>query len=67
MHLCVNTDDPAVFPATIMAEHQLLRHAAIEKFGVASAQADIWLERIRRHGEALFHKQQAGVRHKTDR
>ncbi len=46
--VCINTDDPGIFPTNIEQEYRLLRHAAKHHYGLSSQTADLWIERLRK-------------------
>jgi hypothetical protein len=54
--VCLNTDDPAIFPTTIAAEHFLIKEAAIRHHGVSRAAADNWIDEVRAIGVGLFRR-----------
>lgn len=56
----VNTDDPGIFPTSIVAEHRLLVQAA-EETGTAAGVAAAWGARLRQAGMQVFSDQQARV------
>ncbi|MFT4924843.1 MAG: adenosine deaminase [Phenylobacterium sp.] len=45
--VCINTDDPGIFPTTIEQEYQLLLNAAKQHYGLSSQAAEMWIERLR--------------------
>ncbi|TWA79145.1 hypothetical protein FBY14_13316 [Azospirillum brasilense] len=52
--VCLNTDDPAVFPTTIGSEHFLMKDAAMRRFPISRALAEDWIEAIRVLGVDVF-------------
>jgi adenosine deaminase len=46
--VCINTDDPGIFPTKIEQEYQLLRNACKQHFGLSSQVTDFWVERLRK-------------------
>lgn len=59
VQVCLNTDDPAVFPTSIAAEHFLLKEAAVRDHGASRAAAEDWIDRIRVVGVELFRRSNA--------
>lgn len=60
--VCLSTDDPAIMPTTILAEHHLMREAAIRAHGVSRAAAQDWINRVRITGVELFRRTHKGCR-----
>lgn len=60
--LCLNTDDPAIFPTTIAMEHEVMEHAAIEDHGMGRMDAARWIDEIRQAGVGLFRRTHAATR-----
>ena len=52
--VCVNTDDPGIFPTNIEQEYELLRHAAIQDYGMSSQEAENWIERLKKRSLEVF-------------
>ncbi|MBF0373478.1 MAG: hypothetical protein HQL39_08675 [Alphaproteobacteria bacterium] len=67
VRVCVNSDDPGVFPTNIVAEHFVLRMVACKEFGLSQTEADIWVDSLRRSGVALFDQAHADVRYERRR
>lgn len=63
--LCLNTDDPGVFPTTIATEHRLVSEAARERFVLSQWEADTWIGDLRRTGVAIFQQVHAQVRYRS--
>jgi hypothetical protein len=40
VRVCINTDDPGIFPTNIATEHLLMRHAAQERFDLSQSDAE---------------------------
>jgi len=53
VEVCINTDDPAIFPTTLYTEFLQMRHAA-EKLGYHKPDIERWLEAIRQKGVEIF-------------
>jgi hypothetical protein len=51
--VCVNTDDPAIFPTSLYSEFLHLKNAA-ERLKYHNSDIDIWLEKLRKRGEDIF-------------
>lgn len=62
VRVCVNTDDPGVFPTDIVAEHYLLGEAAKQRFGLSQSETEDWQERLRLTGLEVFQHHHALVR-----
>ncbi|QWF72290.1 hypothetical protein KEF85_07545 [Methylomonas paludis] len=54
MPVCVNTDDPGIFPTTLPNEFQLLKEAALHHHGIGTMEAECWLESLRQAGVDIF-------------
>lgn len=54
MPVCVNTDDPGIFPTTLSNEFQLLKEAAQTHHGIGFLEAENWADRLRSFGVDLF-------------
>ncbi|HYC02147.1 MAG TPA: hypothetical protein VED40_02580 [Azospirillaceae bacterium] len=54
--VCLNTDDPAIMPTTILTEHHLAWEAAVRCHGVSREAAGAWIGRIRTTGVDLFQR-----------
>ena len=52
--VCVNTDDPGIFPTNIEQEYRLLKDAAQKHYGCSSQTVYIWLERLRKNALRVF-------------
>lgn len=46
--VCINTDDPGIFPTKIEQEYHLLANAAKQHYGLSSQTTDFWIERLRK-------------------
>lgn len=46
--VCINTDDPGIFPSKIEQEYRLLHNAAIQHYQLSSQAAELWVERLRK-------------------
>jgi len=53
VEVCINTDDPAIFPTTLYTEYLQIRHAA-EKLGYHKPAIERWLDGIRQKGVEIF-------------
>ena len=65
VRLCLNTDDPGVFPTTIINEHLQVRHAAQECFMLSQFEADAWIDRIRAIGISVFDQAHTEIRYRS--
>lgn len=63
--VCVNTDDPGVFPTDIANEHRLLADAARTRFKLSRRDAERWIEEIRRIGVDVFRQAHSRIRRRT--
>jgi hypothetical protein len=54
MPVCVNTDDPSIFPTTLPNEFKLLKHAAKKYHNCSDAEADQWLGGLQKFGVKIF-------------
>ena len=54
MRVCVNTDDPGIFPTTLPNEFQLLKEAALNHHGIGYLEAEHWIESLRQAGVDMF-------------
>ena len=54
--ICVNTDDPGIFPTKIAQEYVLLRDAAMQDYGLSSQKADLWIEKLRKLSLEVFNR-----------
>ena len=54
LRVCVNTDDPSIFPTTLPNEFRLLKDAAMRHFGCPEVIADNWAEYLRNAGIEMF-------------
>lgn len=54
--VCLNTDDPAIMPTTILTEHHLMKEAAVRHYGVSRTMAAKWIDGIRSNGVDLFRR-----------
>ncbi len=45
--VCINTDDPGIFPTKIEQEYHLLANACKQHFGLSSQVTEQWIERLR--------------------
>ena len=54
MPVCVNTDDPSIFPTTLPNEFNLLKSAAKKYHNCSESEADQWIDALRKHGVKLF-------------
>jgi adenosine deaminase len=52
--VCINTDDPGIFPTKIEQEYVLLKNAAMQFDDVTENIASEWIEGIRRNSLAIF-------------
>lgn len=52
--VCINTDDPAIFPTTLQNEFRLIKQVAQDKFECCESVAEDWIERIRILGVEIF-------------
>jgi hypothetical protein len=57
--VCINTDDPGVFPTTIQNEFDCIRETAIKKFcecenGIDIMTIDKWIDDLRKAGVEIF-------------
>lgn len=59
VRVCVNTDDPGVFPTDIVTEHHLLADAARTRFDLSQAETEDWKERLRQTGLEVFEQSHA--------
>ena len=64
VRLCLNTDDPGVFPTTIATEHRLVAHAARERFALSQWDVETWIDRLRLVGIAVFDQAHAEIRYR---
>ncbi|PWC46809.1 hypothetical protein TSA6c_08525 [Azospirillum sp. TSA6c] len=62
--VCLNTDDPAVFPTTIASEHLLMKDAAMRRFSLSRTHAEEWIEAIRVLGVDIFKRSHQHVRYR---
>ncbi len=61
VRVCLNTDDPGVFPTTIAHEHRQMIEVAQRAFGLSHWEADAWGERLRKVGVEVFQHAHAGA------
>lgn len=56
IEVCVNTDDPAIFPTNLENEFKLLRNAAIKLMSPTDniGEIDEWIERLKQFNEKVF-------------
>ncbi|MGZ8172433.1 MULTISPECIES: hypothetical protein [Methylobacter] len=54
MPVCVNTDDPGIFPTSLSNEFQLLREAAQNNHGIGPLEAARWVDELRQFGVDQF-------------
>lgn len=52
--VCVNTDDPAIFPTTLFTEFKHLKRAAIDDLGYHRPSVEQWQKRVRELGTEIF-------------
>lgn len=52
--VCLNTDDCALMPTTIMNEHDVMMKTAIKYFDVGHCRSEEWIDRIRQKGVDVF-------------
>lgn len=50
IRVCINTDDPGIFPTTIRNEHRIMKEVTIEHYELTQEQAQSWIDRIRTIG-----------------
>lgn len=65
VRICINTDDPGVFPTNIQTEYHLIQQAARERFGLSTYGTEKWIERLRQQGIEIFEQANAGVRRRV--
>jgi adenosine deaminase len=53
VNVCINTDDPAIFPTSLYSEFLHLKNAA-ERLKYHNSDIDRWLEKLRKRGEEIF-------------
>ena len=61
VRVCINTDDPGIFPTDIVTEHRLLAEAARRRFTLSQADCEIWKEALRQEGIEAFEQAHARV------
>lgn len=54
MPVCINTDDPGIFPTTLTSEFNLLKEAALKYHEIGPTEADCWIETLRQTGVDRF-------------
>lgn len=59
--VCVNTDDPGVFPTDLPNEHRALKEAACQYHGACQEDAERWSERLRQIGVEAFEQQRCSL------
>jgi Adenosine deaminase len=52
--VCVNTDDPAIFPTSLPTEFHLLQHALIGDMKIPNDIANRWIETVIDAGKSIF-------------
>lgn len=62
VRICINTDDPGIFPTNICAEHRLITHAARTRFNLSQTEAEAWSDHLRQTGLAIFEQAHASIR-----
>lgn len=61
VQVCVNTDDPGVFPTDLPNEHRALKEAACQHHGACQEDAERWSERLRQIGVEVFEQQRCSL------
>lgn len=61
VRVCINTDDPGIFPTDLPNEHRSLKEAAIQYHGVCHEDAHRWSERLREIGVETFNQQRCSL------
>lgn len=64
LKVCINTDDPGIFPTNLHNEYRLVKEAAMRKFDISQLEAKQWIERIRREGVEIFRHAHSKVLYK---
>lgn len=65
IRLCLNTDDPGVFPTTIATEHRLVMEGARTLFDLSQWESETWIDHLRRIGLALFDQAHTEIRYRS--
>lgn len=56
IEICINSDDPGIFPTSLQNEYKLIRECALAHYSNNYAEVDQWLNRIRKRGIEIFNQ-----------